>query len=327
MVALSVGSFLLPGLVFLLVAGSIVAIGHLCAKQPDERLVGRVDALCADQRDRSPPEKQYRGMLRLLVPQVPREMLDALLPNDEGTRSRLQAQLAQAGIYSPTALTTYVTLKLFLMTAPPIACLLCGGFGLIPPMYALLAGGVAGMLGMIVPSLWLQRLRDRRQSLLRRSLSDFLDLVVTCLEGGMSMPAALKQVTDELLLAHPVLASELQMVLREMELGRNLQQALSHLATRTGVDELRTLSTFVQQAARVGSTMADAVRQLADMLRQQREHRAEEQSQKAAVKILLPMLLFIFPSVLIVLAGPAAIQIHERLTKTSQLGEIHGDDK
>jgi hypothetical protein len=152
--------------------------------------------------------------------------------------------------------------------------------------------------------------------LLRRALPDFLDLVVACLGGGLSVQAALKRVAEELKLAHAGLSSELGIVLREIEIGGSLDQALHKLATRTGLDELRTLRSFVQQTTKFGTTITDALAQLAEMLRIQREQRAEELAQKAAVKILFPTLLFIFPTVFVVLAGPAAIQIKEGLSES-----------
>jgi tight adherence protein C len=187
------------------------------------------------------------------------------------------------------------------------------------------AGCVVSIVGVFLPGLWLRQRRAARHTVLRRSLPDFLDLVVTCLEGGLSMNAALKQVTEELRLAHPLLAGELTIVLHEMELGRSLEAGLAHLAERTGLDELRTLCTFVQQTVKFGTPMGDAMRQLGDMLRVQREQRAEELAQKAAVKILFPTLFFIFPVVFVVLAGPAAIQIKEGLTdSTKQAALITG---
>lgn len=140
------------------------------------------------------------------------------------------------------------------------------------------------------------------------------------------MQAAIKQVSDELSTAHPILANELLMVSHEMELGRTLEEALEHLADRTGLEELRMVCTFVSQAKKFGTTMADAVGQLAVVLRNQREHRAEELAQQAAVKILFPTMLFIFPTVFVVLAGPAAIQIRDSLA-TAKSQSVLADDR
>ncbi|WP_425613996.1 type II secretion system F family protein [Anatilimnocola sp. NA78] len=301
--------------VYVVVTGAMLAGVYFLADH-DGRVRNRLGELRDQERERADQLSKSRGMLKLLVPMLP-HVTEVLLPNDEQTRTRLQAKLSRAGIYSNTALSTYFTIKLILMAGPLLVAVVLGGLSIIPLWSALLIGGCLGLCGIIAPGLWLARRQQRRHAILRKSLPDFLDLIMACLEGGLSMQAALRQVSDELRTAHPVLAGELLLVSREMELGRTLEQALNHLAERTALDELRTLCTFVAQATKFGTTMADAVAQLAIVLRSQREHRAEEMAQQAAVKILFPTLLFIFPTVFVVLAGPAAIQIRESLTHTA----------
>lgn len=313
--------------VFLGVSTLLVGIYWLMSSG-DSRLDHRFESL--GDNNRPSPEDRYkprpRGMMQLLIPQLPR-LAKVILPNDEATRTRLQAQLIQAGIYSSSAMGIYLTAKLVLMTLAPIIGLLAAWMQWIDSAYALLLGGLFGCVGMLIPSMWLSYYRLRRQRELRTGLADFLDLMVACLEGGVGMQAAISQVADELRAPHPILASELLVVLREVEVGRSIEVALAHLAERTGLEELRSLATFVQQAQRFGSTMADALRELSDMLRSQRETRAEERAQKASVKILIPTLLFIFPTVFVVLAGPAAIQIQESLGKTGGGGVVSEDQK
>jgi tight adherence protein C len=182
----------------------------------------------------------------------------------------------------------------------------------------MLCGGLAAVLGFCLPHLWLDDRRSKRHFILRRAIPDFLDLIVACLGGGLSVQAALRQVSDELKLAHPDLSAELNIVLREIELGGTLDQALQQLAARTGLDEFKTLRSFVYQTTKFGTTITDALAQLADVLRIQREQRAEELAQKAAVKILFPTILFIFPTIFVVLAGPAALQIKQRFSSAVQ---------
>jgi tight adherence protein C len=289
----------------------LILVGTL-VPQHDRRVVDRFRSLSRSEASHGEHARQYRGMLRLLMPRMP-EVAEVFVPNDEATRTRLQSQLSRAGIYAPWALKVYFMVKLAAMVIPLAGCLGLVVSGTLPLPLALMSGSLGGVLGMFLPGVWIRRLQVRRQSVLRRSLPDFLDLIIACLEAGLSIQASLKQVTDELRVAHPIFSSEMSIVLRELDLGRNVDQGLAHFAERTGVEELRTLSAFVQQAAKFGTTMADAMRQLSEMLRMQRELRAEELAQKAAVKILFPTLLFIFPTVFVVLAGPAAIQIREGL--------------
>jgi tight adherence protein C len=243
---------------------------------------------------------------------------ETFLLSDSRQKDRLQARFLEAGIYEPWVLSIYVTCRFILMFALPTLCFVAAYLGRISWYAALLSGGPAAAAGICLPYLWLERRRARRHLILRRAIPDFLDLIVACLSGGLSVQAALRQVADELKVAHPDLCSELDIVLREIELGCTLDHALQQLASRTGLDELRTLRSFIQQTTKLGTTITDALQQMAEMLRIQREQRAEELAQKAAVKILFPTMLFIFPTVFVVLAGPAAIQIREGLKPEGQ---------
>jgi tight adherence protein C len=255
--------------------------------------------------------------VRHLVPDralsaVPK-LANQLIPNSEAERNRLQIRLLKAGIYTANGLRTCVTIKLLLMVVPPLIGLGLAGSGLVRTDRGLLIGAVCGGVGMVLPGLWLDRRKVRRHGILRRSLPDFLDLLVACLESGHSLHKALLTTSQELRVAHPLLAGEMTIVQHEVELGGTIDTAFRNFAERTGMDGLKTLSTFVQQSIRMGTSLADAMRTLADTLRNQREQAAEEIAQKASVKILIPMLIFIFPVILIVLAGPAVIQLQERL--------------
>ncbi len=240
-------------------------------------------------------------------------LVDQLIPNSETERNRFQLRLLQAGIYSTGGLRTFVIVKLALMVAPPLLGLIAASAGLVRLDRGLMLGSGAGAAGMILPNMWLDRRRVRRHNQLRRSLPDFLDLLVACLEGGHSLQKALLTVARELRVAHPMLAGEMAIVQREVELGGTIDVAFRNFAERTGMEGLKALSTFIQQAVRMGTSLADAMRTLADTLRTQREQAAEEMAQKASVKILIPTLLFIFPVIFVVLAGPAVIQLQDKL--------------
>lgn len=129
----------------------------------------------------------------------------------------------------------------------------------------------------------------------------------------MSLGGALKRVVGELKVAHPLLASELNIVQRKVQLGQPLADALSSFATRCELQELQSLSSVVKSAEKFGSSMVKALQNYAETLRVQRQQKAEEMAQKASTKVLFPTLLFIFPSILIIILGPAAIQLMEVL--------------
>jgi tight adherence protein C len=238
-----------------------------------------------------------------------------LVPRDDADRRRHQVRLVMAGMYSQTALSAFFGAKIMLMLIPPLAGAVLAVCGIVSMFNGLFYGCLGGMLGMILPSFWLDHRIKRRHRILRQSLPDMLDVMTVCLEGGLSVQSTIQRVGDELQFAHPALAGELSIVQRETELGIPIDSALRRLADRTGYDGVRPLSTFVREAQRHGSDLADALRIHADMLRNQREFDAEEAAQKASVKILIPTLLLILPAVFVVLAGPAAIRVQEAFSR------------
>jgi tight adherence protein C len=178
----------------------------------------------------------------------------------------------------------------------------------------LLLGTMAGCIGYLLPGRWLDRRTAARRQVLNRSLPDFLDLLVSCLEGGLSFEASIQRVTGELAFAHPLLGTELLRVQAEIELGASPDRAFQNFAERTDADMVRNLATVLHQARRFGTRVAAALRTQADVLRTEREFLAEEAAQKAAVKILFPTLFCLFPAIFVVLAGPAAIEIAENFS-------------
>jgi tight adherence protein C len=223
----------------------------------------------------------------------------------------LQRRLVKAGIYSPAATSWFFVAKLVLMLTPPVAIIAANTLGFPVMKNFSLFGLAAGGIGALAPGLWLDRKISARHASLRRSLPDFLDLMNVCLEAGLSLQETIRRVNEELQLAHPILAYELDIVQRDIDLSCSIDQALKKFAVRTDCEGIRTLSTFIRESQRFGTQITDALRNHADMLRSQREQLAEENAQKAAVKILLPTLLLIFPAIFVVLVGPAVIQIQE----------------
>jgi tight adherence protein C len=232
----------------------------------------------------------------------------------QSDRSQLIQRLAQAGIYRPQAVARYFTINLLTLVTPMAVCLALTLTGMLRWDFAMLAACTGGLVGALAPRLWLDRAIKKRHLQFRRSLPDFLDLMTVCLEGGLSLQETIRRVSDELQLAHPALAAELSVVQRDVELGATVDQALKRFAVRSGYEGVRSLSTFIREAQRFGTNVTEALRSHSDMLRSQREQAAEENAQKAAVKILMPTMLLIFPAILIVAVGPAIIQIQEAFT-------------
>lgn len=248
------------------------------------------------------------GLSKMLMARLP-DMGTPLLPTTEEQRSQLRQRLIEAGLYDRHALALMLGVKMLLMAAPLTLSVVLAATGMLSPMRAMIAGIFGLGLGMIAPGLWLDYRKNARQSSLRRGLPDALDMLVLCLEGGVSLTGAMQRMTAELNSAHPLLGAELDLVQREMMLGVSVGEGLQKLAGRTDLEEMRNLASVIVQSERFGTSVVKALRIHADTLRQQRQQRAEEMAQKAAVKILFPTLLCIFPAIFIVILGPAAFQI------------------
>jgi tight adherence protein C len=239
-----------------------------------------------------------------------------LLPNKGQRRARLQARLNQAGLYAPGTLHNFLGVQLLLTTAVPVVVALALFLsGKLSPAKSLLAGLASAGVGLVAPGLWLDGRKKRYQGALRRALPDALDLMVLCLEGGASLTAALQRVTEDLDAAHPLLVAEMGIIQREMRMGLSAGESFKKFGERCDLEDVRDLAATLLQSERFGSGVAKALRIHADAGRQDRQQRAEEAAQKAAVKILFPTLLCIFPAIFIVLLGPAAFQMASLFSK------------
>ncbi|MFO0841669.1 MAG: type II secretion system F family protein [Gemmataceae bacterium] len=285
-------------------ASSLVLLVYFLVGERGSRLDSRLQGL-SNKPGAGPAPDPVAELARTALP----KMGAALMPKDEGDRTRLQARLIHAGLYGRQAMVTFLGVKVMLMIAPPLLGLAAGLAGLVPLNNGLLYGVLAGLFGMVVPSVWLDRMKEARQVSLRRALPDAMDVLVICLEGGISFAGALKRVAGELRTAHPGLAAEFGIVQREVQLGRSTGEALRQLAERSDLEELRSLASVVIQAERYGASLVKALRVHAESLRVKRMQFAEEMAQKASVKVLFPTLLFIFPATFIVILGPAVIQL------------------
>ncbi|MHC4403142.1 MAG: type II secretion system F family protein [Planctomycetota bacterium] len=233
----------------------------------------------------------------------------------EEKKKDLKQRLVQAGVYRPAALRMFVVVRVLLFAGPVAGGLVLAKMGGYAPAKGLLLGLAVGAGGTIAPSFWLDIQKRSRQTKIRRALPDALDVMVICLQGGLSLTAAITRVASELATAHPMLAVELKILERQVQLGRTVGEGMRELAKRFDLEELRSMASVIVQAERVGSSIASALEVFAQTLRERRYQRAEEMAQKAVIKMIFPMPFCIFPALLIVLIGPAAIIIYERLIK------------
>jgi len=169
--------------------------------------------------------------------------------------------------------------------------------------------GFAALAGYLLPEFWLTSRVRRRQHRIRLSMPDALDLLVICVEAGLALDQALLRVSQELRIAHPQLSEELDLVSAEMRVGKTRIDALRELADRTGVDDVKALVAMLVQTDRFGTSIARSLRVHSDDLRTKRRQRAEERAAKTTVKMVPPLVFFIFPALYVVILGPAAISI------------------
>jgi tight adherence protein C len=294
---------LLPWLVFAMVSSLALMLALLWTGRR-----GRLDSRLQELSGKTGSVPEIDSVAELARQALPR-VGAPLMPRDQGERTRLQARLIQAGLYSRQALVVFLGVKMLLTAIPILAGLVASLFGLVDLQVGLVLGGLVSIAGLIGPSFWLDRRKAARQSSLRRALPDALDVLVICLEGGLSLFAAFRRLSTELGTAHPLLAAELTIVEREIQMGRSTGEALRAFGERVDLEEIRRLASVITQSERFGASLVKTLRIHAETLRQRRMQYAEEMAQKAAVRILFPTLLFIFPGMFIILMGPGLIQL------------------
>ena len=229
--------------------------------------------------------------------------LSKAIPLSPADVSRTRAWLIQAGYRESRHLSMYVGLRVLMAVLGFAAVVAIAGFD--SPTLII---GVAAF-GFFLPRLILKRMIRERQRRIRMGLPDALDLTVICVEVGLALDQAMMRVGEDLYYAHPDLSEEFHLVNLEMRAGKPRAEALRNLADRTGVDDLRSLVTTLLQTDRFGTSIAQALRIHSDSLRTERRQRAEEQAAKTTIKMVIPLVLFILPSLIIVTVIPALLQL------------------
>jgi tight adherence protein C len=233
----------------------------------------------------------------------------SLKTDNEKDAANLVDRIMQAGFYKKRAVILYNVIRICLAVLPMAIGFAAYRFGYVNLQWGLIYGVLASAFGTLAPSFWLDYRKAQRQTAIRRALPDALDVIVICVEAGLSLPAAMSRVSKELGTAHPMLAKEMAICQREIQLGASSGEALRRLAQRFDLAEVRSLASVVHQAERFGASIVQALRVHAETLRIKRFQLAEEKAQKAAVKLVFPTILCIFPALFIVLAGPAVYRI------------------
>ena len=253
------------------------------------------------------------GLERLTKP------LNKIVPPSPSKVRRLRRRLMRAGFLKESAVTVFTAVRLGVAIFFPLVTLTALVLTHKPlDSSAFMLVLISAVFGLFLPSFLLSRRIAKRQHRIRRALADALDLLVVCVEAGLGLNAALQRVGKEIEMVEPALSNELAITNREIRAGKPRDEALRNLGDRTGVEDIKSLVAMLIQTDRFGTSIADSLRVFADSLRIKRRQRAEELVAKAAIKLIFPLLLFIFPALLIVLMGPALIKIYQVLNHLNQ---------
>ncbi len=290
----------LLGLLFLLVTGR--------ARREDDRLSELASGV----------SRSSSGELPANVPKMAAFSAAGQQLREQEKKDKLRERMVQAGLYRKSALPFFVAARIILFFVPLAIGLAAGWLGVLPLWQGAGLGGLLSLVGTLAPSFWLDYVKAKRQTQLRRALPDALDVIVVCLEGGLSLSGSLSRVAHELAGAHPMLAQELSIVEREIQMGRTTGDAMRQFARRFDLEELRSMASVISQAEKFGTSVVKALEVYAETLRWRRRQRAEEMAQKAIIKILFPTLIFIFPGIFVVLLGPAIIQVMDAFSRAQR---------
>jgi tight adherence protein C len=287
---------ILAAVIFLTIAVIVFAFGA-AAMTPSSVLGSRLREIGWQR-----PKSQEKPVIRERIQQA-LDPLSRALPTSSTGVSQIRTWLMQAGYRSPQHITIFNGLRVLFAALGFFSVFLITGFN--SPLLLL---GLTG-LGFFLPRFLLKKKLAERQRRIRLGLPDALDLTVICVEAGLALDQAMMRVGEDLRYAHPELSGEFYLFNLETRAGKPRVEALRNLSDRTGVEDIRSLVGTLIQTDRFGTSVAQALRVHSDSLRTERRQRAEEQAAKTTVKMIIPLVLFIMPSLIVVTVGPAIIQL------------------
>ena len=299
---------LVPLMIFVAFAAlAWCALEWMAARKP--RAVERLDSIRTPRRraEASSALKKTDAMTKVFQAASP-----ALEPKSEIEMSKLKVRLANAGFRGESASSVFLGLKFVGL----LAGLVFGGSLLVSLTginnRAMMGSVAIGGICFYLPSMVVWFISKSRQEAIFLGLPDALDLMVVCVEAGLALDQAMRKVADEMKETYRVIAEEFALANFQLQMGRPKAEVLHELGIRSGVADLRGLAAVLIQADKFGTSVAQALRVQSDSMRIRRRQIAEEKAAKTAVKLIFPLVLFIFPGIFVVMVGPAAItMIHE----------------
>lgn len=288
-----------------LIAYALWPKGEIDKDAIKRRMMGKRSVAEASDIQKQAKESTAQKMLARVAPLAMRPVM----PKDESEVSMLRIKLANAGFRKENAPTLFLSSKTVCGVGFALAALALQVSAGKPAMDVItwVIGG--GGVGFMLPNAWLWLAKRQRALKIRNGLADSMDLLVISVESGLALDAAIQRVGDEMHVVHPELSEEMRIVSHEGQMGIPRSEALGNMALRTGIPEVKSLVALITQAERFGTSVAKALRNQADAMRLKRKQAAEEAAQKTTVKLMLPLMLFIFPAIFVVLIGPAVLNM------------------
>jgi tight adherence protein C len=294
-------------LVFL--AAGTLAFGVMAAIHVRGAVKRRTAEVVVGGTDRSGDKRSLRYASRKAAQKIIDYTTHHYSTGDEGNQKQLRQRLILAGFLDPRAV------AFFFIGRIAVAIGLAGPALVLAPVLMTgpdgmtwMCGWVAGLLGYFAPNIYINRRISARQAEHRAGFPDFMDLLVVCADAGLSMESALDRVGRELSDSYPSLSANAYMTTLEMRAGRTLSEALEHFGDRLGLEEARSFATLLQQSEELGSSLTEALRVYSDDMRHKRMSRAEEKAYSLPAKLSVPLMVCIFPVILIVIMLPVYVR-------------------
>lgn len=233
------------------------------------------------------------------------------VPVDRNAASVVRRDLMNAGFFQPSALAWYYFTRIVLALAVPVVALAVMQWLHYRPNVTGMLGplSLAAIAGLLAPRFYIARRRKKLQQQCRNGFPDFMDLMVVCAEAGVSMGQAIDRVSRELQPTYPFFGTCLQLASLELRAGRQLAEAFENLSQRLGIEEAHNLGSLLKQSEELGTSLAEALRVYSDEMRDKRMARAEEKAHALPAKLSVPLMVFVFPMILVVILLPAFVRI------------------
>ena len=283
-------------------------------RQDHWRLVQRIKQQMGE-KIQSEEKKNVLSVIKNYFLRTVESVGERIKPKSEGELSHLRKTFLKAGYRKENVTVIFFGIKAFLATLLPVIFfpIKLSYMKTMTSLNFILLGVMLALIGFYLPNLWLHFRIARRKEAIIKGFPDALDLMVVCVEAGTGLDAAINRVGEEMRLSNKVLSEEFKLLSLELRAGKPREEALKSLALRTDLEDVNSLIILLIQTEKFGTSIAQALRVYSDSMRTKRYQKAEELAAKLPVKLVFPLVLFILPSLFVVIVGPAVIRIFRTL--------------